>query len=90
MAAVLKVEPSSPPSDARSIVKTSSDADPRCEKTPTDSDSKRPTKTPDNLDGTTGDNGVNAALARALDLATANGRLDLVERILAQVERRRG
>ena len=33
---------------------------------------------------------LEGALARALDLATSAGRLDLVDRILAQVERRRG
>ncbi len=33
---------------------------------------------------------LGAALARALEFATASGRIDLVERILAQVERRRG
>jgi hypothetical protein len=33
---------------------------------------------------------LSQALAGALNLATKEGRLDLVERILAQVERRRG
>ena len=33
---------------------------------------------------------LEAALAKALDLATAQGRLDLVERILAHIEKRRG
>jgi hypothetical protein len=60
---------------------------------PTDSDEKASSDTLENKGGTPKDVSTDAleqAFAKALEAATAAGRWDIVERILAQVERRRG
>src|SRR5258708_37809529 len=70
------------------------------EETPSESDGSRRSDTLENKGGTLKDesssrprdhdpkpvDALEAALARALDLATTQGRLDLVERILARLE----